>query len=92
MIWTKEEEEQRSFDNIANPKGKICMNCQWSNAEKGDTITTCGHHIQNFSVDSFCGYWTAKNDPKVKAYFEQRNKELKTKRLAVVSPVNYKTK
>lgn len=79
MIWTEEENEIRQLENIMNANGKSCMNCQWSNADKGESITTCGHHLQNFSTNSFCGYWTSKNDPKVKAYFDRRKKELKAK-------------
>jgi hypothetical protein len=79
MIWTEEENEIRQIDNIMKPEGKSCINCQWSNADKGEKLTTCGHHLQNFSTNSFCGYWTSKNDPKVKAYFDRRKKELKDK-------------
>lgn len=77
MIWTEEENDIRQFENIMNPKGKSCRNCQWSNADKNENMTTCGHHIQNFSTNSFCGYWTSKNNLKVKAYFSKRKKELK---------------
>ena len=79
MIWTSEENEIREIDNLMNPKGKSCMNCYWSNADKGEKITTCGHHLQNFSTNSFCSYWTSKNDSKVKAYFDRCRKELKDK-------------
>ena len=76
-IWTEEENELRQLDNIMNPEGKTCMNCQWSNADK-EGLTTCGHHIQNFTTSSFCGYWTDNSDPKVLAYFERRKAALKT--------------
>jgi ferritin-like metal-binding protein YciE len=79
MIWAEEENEIRQLENIMNTKGKSCMNCQWSNSDEGEKITTCGHHLQNFTTKSFCGYWTSKNDPKVKAYFERRKKELRAK-------------
>lgn len=79
MIWTEEENEDRVMDNLMDMKGKKCMNCQWSNADKTDTITTCGHHIENFSVNSFCGYWTSKTDKKVKAYRDKCKEELRAK-------------
>ena len=79
MIWTEEENEIRQLDNIMKPKGKSCMNCQWSNADKGESITTFGNQIKNFSTNSYCGNWTSKNDPKEKAYFDKRKKELKAK-------------
>jgi hypothetical protein len=78
-IWTEEENEIRVLENLMTPKGKSCMNCQWSNANKGDEFTTCGHHVENFSVTSFCGYWTDLKDPKVKAYNDFRINEIKDK-------------
>ena len=83
MIWTEEENDMRTMDNLMDMKGKKCMNCQWSNADKGDTITTCGHHHENFSVNSFCGYWTSKSDPKVKAYRDKIKKEFKARFLSL---------
>ena len=79
MIWTEEENEIRKFENMINSKGKNCANCQWSIYEKGDEMTICGHHIENFSINSFCTYWTAKDDPKVKAYMDKRKRALKVK-------------
>lgn len=79
MIWTEQENELRQIENIMNPKGKRCGNCQWGKADKGQKITTCGYHIQNFSINSFCDYWTNPKDPKLLAYYERRKKELKAK-------------
>lgn len=79
MIWTEEENDIRQIKNLMNPKGKSCINCHWSNANKGDKITTCGHHFQNFTTNSFCSYWTSNNDLNVKSYFDKRKKELSTK-------------
>lgn len=79
MIWTEEEDDLRQFDTLTNYKGQTCRDCQWCNWEKGKTFFTCGHHIQNFTPDSYCGYFTSKDDPKVKAYFERRKKELREK-------------
>lgn len=76
MIWTEEENEIRQFENIVDPTGKTCANCQWSNGDGEDKIITCGHHIDNFSANSFCSYWTDRNDPKVKAYFQSRKAQL----------------
>jgi hypothetical protein len=79
MIWTERENELRQIENIMNPEGKRCGNCQWSSAGKDEEITTCGHHIQNFSINSFCGYWTSPKDPNLLAYYDRRRKELKAK-------------
>ena len=76
MIWTEEENESRQLDNLMNPEGKSCGNCQWSNSKKSEKITTCGHHLQNFTTNSFCAYWTNPNDPKLKAYIDKRKTQL----------------
>jgi hypothetical protein len=79
MIWTEEENDIRTLGNLKNPKGKNCMNCHWCNADNGDVFFTCGHHLENFSTNSFCGYWTSKNDLKVKAYFKKLREKLDSK-------------
>ena len=79
MIWTEEENEIRQLDNMFNSKGKSCKSCNWCNWEKGQDFFTCGHHIENFTPNSFCTYWTDPKDPKLLAYFEERKKELKIK-------------
>jgi hypothetical protein len=71
MIFTEEEDEIREIENILNNKGKTCINCHWSTATEGEGITTCGHHLENFSTNSFCAYWTNRNDPKLVAYFKR---------------------
>jgi hypothetical protein len=59
---TSEElfEELRQLANLQNPKGKSCANCKFSNADKFESVTTCGVHLQNFSTKSFCAFWTKK--------------------------------
>lgn len=74
-IWTEDENSIREIENLMYPKGKSCKNCQWSGAKKGDKTITCGHHIQNFSVNSFCAFWTNPKDPKLLEYFARRKKE-----------------
>jgi hypothetical protein len=78
-IWTEDEDDLRQLDNLMNPKGKTCKNCQWSNYEKGDKTITCGHHIQNFSTNSFCAYWTNPKDSKLIAYFEKKKEQIRVK-------------
>ena len=84
MIWTSDENSLRELDTMTNPIGKSCANCHWGDAQvkKKDRTdwVTCGHHIQNFRANSLCAYWTKLNDSKVKAYFDQRYKDLKKKR------------
>lgn len=78
MIWTEEENSIRQMENLLNPKGKSCMNCQWSSAEKGEKITTCSYHLETFSTDSFCSYWTDPKDPEViKAFTGSKEQILK---------------
>ena len=76
MIWTEEENENRELQNILNPKGKYCSNCHWGNTQPGDDFATCGHHIQNFSIGSFCGAWTDPKDPKLREYIKARKDKL----------------
>jgi len=78
-IWTEEENELRQLDNLINRKNETCKTCQWSNWEKGDTFLTCGHHLQNFTPASYCGYYTDRKDPKVLNYFKKRKEELRKK-------------
>ena len=75
-IFTEEENEARQLNNMMNPQGKSCMNCHWSNADKGDKFTTCGHHLQNFSTNSFCAYWTDPEDPVLKSHISERIRRL----------------
>lgn len=78
MIWTDDENIERGFDTMMSSKGKSCKNCFW--AMKGETDwVTCGHHHDNFKINSLCGYWTAMDDEKVKLYFEKRRSDLKQK-------------
>ena len=79
MIWTEEQNDKRQLENMLHPEGKSCKNCQWSNAEGKDVFTTCGHHIQNFSVNSFCAYWTDPNDKHLLDYFDKRKKEIRAR-------------
>ena len=77
QIWTEEENSLREIDNMLHPEGKSCKNCQWGNAEGKEPFTTCGHHLQNFSVSSFCAYWTDPEDKNLKAYFNRRKTGLR---------------
>jgi hypothetical protein len=85
MIWTEEENDLRTFDNMMNPDGKSCQNCQWGNggmlegSEEDKEWVTCGHHHENFKKEMMCAYWTDPKDPRLKAYFEKRRKEMKAK-------------
>lgn len=79
QIWTDEQNDIRELDNMLSPKGKYCKNCQWGTAEKGMEFTTCGHHLQNFSVNSFCAYWTDPQDKYLLAYFGRRKAEIRKK-------------
>lgn len=76
-IWTEEEDEIRQIDNLINYDGETCKGCQWSNWKKGDLFFTCGHHLDNFTPDSYCSYWTDPKDSKFLAYMDGRKKELK---------------
>ena len=75
----KEVIEQKEFDWMMNPKGKICRNCQCSGYSKGDLVVTCGHHLQNFSSNSGCASWISPNDPDYLEYTEKRKKALRAK-------------
>lgn len=79
MIWTQEESDLRELDNMITHTDETCKSCQWSNHSKGEKYFTCGHHLSNFTHDSWCSYWTAKDNPKVKAYYAKRREELKAK-------------
>lgn len=79
MIWTEEQNESRQMDNMLDRKGKTCANCYWGNASKGDEFVTCGRHHQNFTVSSFCDYWTSSKDPYLVNYRKKRLKEIKQK-------------
>jgi len=83
MIWTEEEDQLRQIDNLLDAKGKSCKGCNWSGYEEGNEFITCGHHLQNFTPGSFCAYWTDPNNPKLKAYWEKRKKELRAKLKAI---------
>lgn len=78
-IWTGEENELRELDNMMNPEGKSCKNCYWSGYEDGDIFITCGHHISNFTSNSFCCYHTNIRDKNLTAYLEKRKKALREK-------------
>jgi len=79
MIWTDNENLKRQFDNMLNPDGKFCKNCNWGGGDKGKDFVTCGTHLQNFSANSFCDYWTDPKDEKLLSYFDKRKRELKEK-------------
>lgn len=76
MIWTEEENDIRELENMINRKGKSCSNCNWGAG--GDTgFVTCGHHLNNFTNDSFCSYWTNPDDPKLREYYDKMRDNLK---------------
>lgn len=75
MIWTKEEEEKRQFENMLKPEGKFCHNCHWG-ACRGNEFVTCGTHVMNFQRDSMCEYWTDPNDRKLQKYILRKQNEL----------------
>ena len=85
MIWADKETFFRAMDTMLDPEGKSCANCQWGDAkvkpEDRTDWTTCGHHHQNFKVNSLCSYWTNPNDPRLEIYFNRRKSELIKKRL-----------
>lgn len=58
---------------------KQCRNCNRSGYEKGDTIISCGHHIQNFTPNSSCGSWASPTDKDMIEERNKRRKELKAK-------------
>lgn len=78
-IWTEYENDIREMENMINRNGRTCKGCQWCNHEKDQEYFTCGHHVQNFTHDSYCSHWTDPNDPKLIAYFNERKEELKEK-------------
>lgn len=89
MIWTKDEDSKRQIENLLNRNGKSCKNCHWSGFSKGDDIITCGHHIQNFSADSFCAYWTDIDDKKLQEHYAKvkaRIEAKKTKQKETTAP------
>ncbi len=82
MNWTEEENIDREMNTMLNPKGKSCANCNWGEGniepkERDYEWTTCGHHHQNFKVDSLCAYWTDPNDPMLKIYLQKKYKKLR---------------
>lgn len=78
-IWTAEENEIRKIENMFDHTDETCKTCQWSNHEKGKKFFTCGHHIENFTHNSWCSYHTPKNDPKLLAYYEKMKNEIRKK-------------
>ena len=78
-MFTEEEEELRHINNMMNPEGKSCLNCQWGNAQASEDFSTCGRHLDNFSADSMCSSWTDPKDPRIQAYYNRRREELKQK-------------
>lgn len=79
MIWTEEESEIREIENMISYKDETCKTCQWCNHTKGQKFFTCGHHLSNFTHNSWCDYHTKKDDPKLLEHFERRKKELRAK-------------
>ena len=71
--------EYEWFEDIIKDKKCSCKNCQWSGYEKGDYAITCGHHIQNFSLESSCASWTDPQDKDMLEARAKRTKELKIK-------------
>lgn len=78
---TKQEkiELRRFFEWSEDINNKTCKNCQWSNYNKGDEMITCGHHIQNFTVNSGCDAWTSPKDLDFLKDLEERTIKLKAK-------------
>lgn len=68
MYFTKEENNKRAFYNLLYPVGKKCKNCFFGSQdiEDNDEFITCRHHLENFSANSFCGYWIDPKDPILK--------------------------
>lgn len=79
MIWTEEENEIRQIENMINYQGQTCKGCQWSNWRPGDRFFTCGHHLDNFTPDSWCSYWTDPKDPKLLEHMHRRREDLKAR-------------
>lgn len=80
MEFTEEQNDDRAMDNMLNPEGKSCRNCQWgaaayNNDELSDFIT-CGTHHQNFLITSMCAYWTSTDDPILIRNKAERKKKL----------------
>jgi len=80
MIWTEEEDSKRQLENLLNRKGKSCANCHWSSGAKDEVIITCGHHIQNFTSDSFCAYWTKTDDKKLQEHYAKIKARIEKKK------------
>lgn len=80
MIWTEEEDSKRQLNNLLDRKGKSCKNCHWSGSSKDDIIT-CGHHIQNFTSDSFCAYWTKPDDKKLQEHYARIKERIQANKI-----------
>lgn len=82
IMFTEEYNDNRHMDNLLNPKGKSCFSCQWGcqgdNESKSEFIT-CGHHHENFSINSFCAFWTSPRDKELLRYKKEMRYYLKQK-------------
>ena len=62
--WTDHEKIQWHLDNLLNKGENSCANCRWGGACKtiNSGFVRCEQHYQNFSIDSYCDYWTDPDD------------------------------
>lgn len=79
QIWTEDENDERTFQNMVNHKDKSCLTCYWGMTDEISDFVTCGHHHENFTKNSFCSFHTEKNDKNLKAYQQKRQTEFKAK-------------